>query len=288
MSFLAKKSKEPPALTQSEAEVITRLARDRSGLVIAPEKTSFLELRLSRRLQELRLRDYSAYIARLSGPHGDTEAQIIVEALTTHTTAFFRERAQFEWLANHGFAQLAAGGAGQSRELVIWSAACSIGAELWSAGMILDRFSKSQEANFRWSLTGSDISLPILQRAEKAIFTESEIAPLDEDMRHAYLMRSRSLHFGKTLYRIAPNLRERARFFLTNLVMPRAERPPVADVIFLRNVLIYFDAIGRKRALTNAISRLSSGGFLLTGHAESLQDVPAGLTTIAPSIYRKD
>lgn len=154
--------------------------------------------------------------------------------------------------------------------------------------MILDRFSKSQEANFRWSLTGSDISLPILQRAEKAIFTESEIAPLDEDMRHAYLMRSRSLHFGKTLYRIAPNLRERARFFLTNLVMPRAERPPVADVVFLRNVLIYFDAIGRKRALTNAISRLSSGGFLLTGHAESLQDVPAGLTTIAPSIYRKD
>lgn len=288
MSLLAKKPKEPPALTQSEAEVITRLARDRSGLVIAPEKTSFLELRLSRRLQELRLRDYGAYILRLSGPNGDAEAQIVVEALTTHTTAFFRERAQFDWLENHGLAQLAAGGAGQSRDLVIWSAACSIGAELWSAGMVLDRFSRLQAANFRWSLTGSDISQRILQRAEKAIFTESEIAPLEEGLRHDYLLRSRALHSGKTLYRIAPALRERARFFLTNLVLPRAERPPVADVVFLRNVLIYFDEVGRKRALRNAISCLSSGGFLLTGHAESLQDVPAGLTTIAPSIYRKD
>ena len=288
MSFLDQKLTSLSALTRTEAETITRLARDRSGLIISPEKTSFLELRLSRRLRELRLRDYGTYITRLSGPEGEDEAQFLVEALTTHTTAFFRERAQYEWLANEGFAQLLAQGAGQTRDLGIWSAACSTGAELWSAGIILDRFARSQTLGLKWSLAGSDISQRILSRAEQAIFAEDEIAPLDEEMRQDYLLRSRSLHAGRTLFRVAPKLRQKAKFFLSNLVTVRAARPPVADVVFLRNVLIYFDATGRKNALNNAIAALSPGGILLTGHAECLQVVPEGITAIAPSIYRKD
>lgn len=275
-------------LTERQADMICRIARERGGLSISPSKTAFLSQRVGRLLRQNGHTDIDAYLLMLLRGGSDAQVQALVEVLTTHTTSFFREQAQFDWLQNDALPHLVDGGAGLDRPLVIWSAACSIGAELYTAAMLLDWLSQARRRGLRWGVVGSDISLSILKRADRAIYTEDEIAGLPEEFRRRYLLRSRLARGSGHLYRIVPDLRKRAQFHWANLV----EDPPAmdtdADVVFLRNVLIYFDAEGRAAAVRNVMSRLRPSGFLLTGHTESLNPVPPGLTQIGPSIYRKE
>lgn len=275
-------------LSHRQAEMICRIARDRGGLSISPNKTSFLEQRISRLMRQSGHEDIDSYLVSLSKLGSEPQVQALIEVLTTHTTSFFRETAQFDWLQSKALPEMIAGGIGHERPLVVWSAACSIGAELWTAAMILDRLSLARRRNLRWQAVGSDVSHTILHRAERAIFTEDEIAGLPEEYRRQYLLRSKVARASGHLFRIVPDLRRKAQFHWANLV----EGPPSfeleVDVVFLRNVLIYFDAEGRAAAVRNVLSRLRRSGYLLTGHTESLNPVPPGLKQLGPSIYQKE
>jgi chemotaxis protein methyltransferase CheR len=277
------------ALRQEQAAMICRIARERGGLSIAPHKTSFLEQRLLRRMRVTGHADFDQYLGDLmrSGPGVEAEVEALIEVLTTHTTSFFRERAQFDWLLGTALPELVHAGAGRERPILVWSAACSNGAEMWSAAMLLDRLARGGTRGLRWQVVGSDLSRQILDRAGRAIYSEDEIEGLPEDLRRAYLLRSRGRHGGRHLFRISPDLRRRARLYQANLVEGPPPLETAADVAFLRNVLIYFDEKGRAAALRNVLSRLRPGGYLLTGHTESLNPVPDGLTQVAASTYRK-
>jgi chemotaxis protein methyltransferase CheR len=279
----------PRALRQEQAALVCRLARERGGLSIPAHKTSFLEQRLSRRMRVTGHADYDRYLGDLmrGGPGAEAELQALIEVLTTHTTAFFREKAQFDWLQATALPGLIDAGAGRDRPLVVWSAACSTGAEMWTAAMLLDQIAQRGRRGLRWQVVGSDLSRNILKRASHAVYSEDEIEGLSEDLRRAYLLRSRARHSGRLLYRICPELRQRARFHQANLVEGPPPVDPPADVAFLRNVLIYFDEDGRAAALRHVLSCLRTQGYLLTGHTESLNPVPPGLVQVAASTYRK-
>lgn len=165
--------------------------------------------------------------------------------------------------------------------LTIWSAACSSGPELYSAMMVARDLQRPGDGLMG---IGTDISRPILRRAERAVYTAEEISGLPEADRRAHLLRARN---GADAYRIARDLRERARWHLTNLVgLP--DLPPFrAHAAFLRNVLIYFDAPTRDRVVRGVVARLAPGGYLLTGHSETLVAAHFGLSPVRPSIYRK-
>lgn len=274
------------ALSSEQAAALVQTVRRHCGLAIAPEKRAFLELRVGRRLRALGLSDYDTYLHRLTGPDGPRERQFLAESLVTHTTGFFREKTHFDWLAAEGIPDLLAGGAGRQQDLVVWSAACSIGSELWTAGIVLDRVSRG--GAFRWSLVGTDISETVLGRARQATFSAEEIVGLPEAFRRDYLLRSRVPVGGKTLYRVVPDLRNRATFAQANLLLPGGQGPPLADVAFLRNVLIYFDADVQERVVRHVSSRLRPGGYLITGHAETMITLPADMKPLVASIYRKD
>jgi len=276
-----------PSIGRAEAEMICRLLRDRSGIAIPPEKTSFLEQRLGRRMRDSGHADIHSYLATLSGPDGATEAQRMVEALTTHTTGFFRDASQFNWLRDDGLPALVGAGAGIDRPLLVWSAAASTGAEMWTAAMVVDRFVQSRRPGLQWSVAGSDVSRRILRRASRAVFDADEIADLPEDFRSEYLLRAKGETRSRALYRIAPELRRRARLYWANLAEGGPPLQDEADVVFLRNVLIYFDSDATEAALTSVLSQLKPGGFLLTGHTECLNPLPPGLTQISSSIFRK-
>ena len=287
MAYLDARGAPGGSLTQADAALVCRIARDRGGLAISPDKRSLLEQRLQRRLRVTGHAEFNHYIADLLRPGAEAEVQAMIEALTTHTTAFFRESAQFDWLRQTGLVQRVEAGAGREWPLAVWSAACSSGAEMWTAAMVLDRLALAQAGALRWRVLGSDISVAILQRARDAIYSENEIGGLPEDFRRAYLLRSRQRHAGGHLYRIVPALRRKARLFVANLVQAAPALDTPVDVALLRNVLIYFDEAGRSAAVRHVASRILPGGFLLTGHTESLNPVPPGLTQVAPSIYRK-
>jgi len=274
-------------LRPEQAVVLSRIARTRAGIMIASDRIALLQQRLWRRLVATGHESFEGYVAQVSGPGAEGEVQSMIEALTTHTTAFFREASQFEWLRETGLPQLLDAGAGREQPLVLWSAACSTGAEMWTGAMILDQFCLSQPHRPRWQVLGSDISRRILERASRAIYDESEISGLPETFRQRYLLRSRQRQGSGHVYRISPDLRRRARLFWANLVDAPPPFDPPADVVMMRNVLIYFDAGGRDAAVRHVVSRLRVGGFLLTGHTESLHPVPPGLVQVGSSIYQK-
>ncbi|MCZ8334309.1 MAG: chemotaxis protein CheR [Rhodobacteraceae bacterium] len=278
---------QPTGLRPDQAALICRIARQRGGLAIAPTKIAFLEQRLSRRLRVTGHAEFDHYLDDLLRPGAEGEVDALIEALTTHTTSFFRERRQFDWLCSEGLPALVALGAGRDWPFMGWSAACSSGAELWTLAMVLDRFFSTGRGGSRWQVAGSDLSRAILERAARAVYTEDEIAGLPEDYRKAYLMRSRRRHHMAPLFRIGPELRRHATFHHANLVKSPPPLAAPADVVFLRNVLIYFDDSGRDAALRHVMSPLRQGGLLFTGHTESLAPVPPSLVQVAPSTYRK-
>lgn len=275
------------SIRPAEAVALADAVRRHCGVSVEPSKRAFLEMRVSRRLSALGCADYADYLRRLEGPGGEDERRRLVEAVTTHTTSFFREPAHYDWLAEEALPDLVAQGAGRERELVVWSAACSLGSEMWTAGMVIDRATRGPLGRLRWRLFGTDVSRAVLRRAAQAVFTEDEIAGLPEDWRRDYLLRSREPAAGRLLFRIAPELRRRAQLAWANLVEPGCGPAVMVDVAFLRNVLIYFEPDDRRAAVANVAARLAPGGFLLTGHSESLPEVPAGLTSVGPAIYRK-
>lgn len=277
-------SSSQPRLKPAQAKTLIETAQRVAGVSISEDKISFLELRISRRLRELGIADYESYIKYLRGPGGAKEAQSVAEALTTHTTSFFRERAHYDWLEREGIPSLLKNGAGQDHKLTIWSAACSLGSEMWTAAMVLDRFSANPPGGLSWEVVGTDVSGRILKRAANAVFTEEEVAGLSDELRRSYLMRYRG---ERKLYRIVPELRSRARLARANLIRLDSKVKVMADVAFLRNVLIYFTPEDQKKAVDNVVSRLRHGGYLLTGHSESLAETPASLRQIAASTYQK-
>lgn len=283
---MAQKSIAPaaPRLNPAQARILIDTARKITGVAISTDKLSFLELRVSRRLRELGCPDYDGYVDLLRGPDGAAEARYLAEALTTHTTSFFREKVHYDWLEREGLPSLVEDGAGIDRKLTVWSAACSLGSEMWTAAMVLEQFSQARKGGLMWEVMGTDVSRQILRQAAAAVFTEDQIAGIPDDLRRSYLLRSRG---EPRLYRIVPELRSRARLAWANLVDLDRKLQITADVAFLRNVLIYFQPEDQRRAVEGVVSRLRHGGYLLTGHSESLADPPANLRQIAASTYQK-
>lgn len=268
--------------------IVDRLKRV-AGIRVDPKNQQFLTFRLDRRLQVLGLDSYEDYLAVLEGPKGEAETARLIEMLVTHTTSFFREPAHFTWMESTGLPRLVEEGAGKMHPLTIWSAACSTGPELWSAGMVLDAYSRTMPGGLRWGLVGSDISSGVLRRATAAIFTATELSGVGEERRRSYFLRSRpgaAIGNGQRLYRIVPELRSRATFLQANLLQDMPDIP-LADMIFLRNVLIYFAPEDRGACLAHVTEKLRPGGYLILGHSDNHQGLPAGMTNCGQSIFRK-
>lgn len=276
-------------LAPEQSREIVSIAHLLSGLALDPNKTDFLELRLTPRLLELGLNGFEEYIRLVRSDLTCNEGRRFVESLTTHTTSFFREAYQYEWLENEGLDYLASTRSPNSGPLTVWSAAASTGAELWSAGMLLAEAATRNRADFSsFALIGTDISDKILRRANAAVYTMDEISGISERRRVRFLSQSKSNwdNNARPLTRIVPDLRRHAEFICCNLADLKGVRSFVADLIFLRNVLIYFKDEEQKKIISAVLSRLRKGGVLLTGHTESLSS-HTGLELIRPSIYKK-
>jgi chemotaxis protein methyltransferase CheR len=272
-------------LSRDAAAAISALVERGAGLHLDPAKTDFIAFRVGRRLRELGLSDFDAYLARVEADASGAEVRHLVEALTTHTTSFFREAHQYRWLDETGLDMLAETARGPLR---VWSAAASIGAELWSAAMLLAERAGRGRGPTRWELLGTDVSARVLARAKRAVYTEEETAGLSPERRTRHLMRARRLTdaSGRPLWRVVPELRAQARFAQANL-QDLGDLPDfAADVAFLRNVLIYFAPEAQARVVDGVARRLRPGGILFTGHAEAIGQHPA-LEPLRPSIYRK-
>ncbi len=271
-----------PRTRTADIEELAVWARKLTGITLTDRKEDFLASRLARRLAATGCTDFSGYCRRLAS---DPQEHVrFAEALTTHTTSFFRESPQFDWLRAEGLRELV-DARGPTRDIVVWSAACSTGQEGYSALMVTEQARMLDMLPLRASLVGTDISSQVLRVASQAVYDRTQIREIPAEMRPRFLLSSRK---DDGRYRIVPELRNRATWRKGNLVSGAGLDDLRADVVFLRNVLIYFDEDMRKAAVENVVRRLKPGGFLLLGHTEGCHiRHRSDLQTVRPSIFRK-
>ena len=209
----------------------------------------------------------------------------LIDAVTTHKTDFFREPAHFEYLVKQVVPELfRTSGAGSRRPLEVWSSACSTGEEVYTLAMVLSEYARQSSAGFRFRVTGSDISLAVLETARAAVYPESAIGPVPADLRR-YLLRSRDR--SRQTVRMAPEIRATVQFRPVNLMDPGYGFQDPVDVVFCRNVMIYFERETQGDVLARITATLRPGGYLFMGHSESLLGLDLPLRQMAATVYRR-
>lgn len=268
-----------PALDDASFARLQQLVRARTGIALGSSKRQLCQTRLIRRLRVLGLPTFQAYLAQLDDPTA-AEHDELVNAITTNVTAFFREPHHFDWLAARCLPALAQE-PGRSR-LRIWSAGCSSGEEPWTIAMVLDE----AQLPARWDVKvlATDIDTQILATAEAGVYPEARTDQVSAARRQRYFTPALGAERGQL--RIAPNLRARVRFRALNLFDPWPMKQRF-DVIFCRNVIIYFDPENKARLIARFADALAPGGHLVLGHSESLLRDVRGLAPAGKTIYRK-
>lgn len=260
-------------LSDQDFAVFQGLVLEAAGISLSGAKKALVAGRLSSRLRTLGIDSYSDYLDLLSGLEGAEERQRVVDLLTTNETYFFREEAHFARL-RQVVADRTPGAVFR-----VWSAASSTGEEAYSVAMVL----AETIGGYGWEILGTDVSTRVLATARRGQYPESRTTHLPEELRRRYCLRGTGPAEGTLL--VDRVLRERVTFRQLNL---NAELPELGafDVIFLRNVLIYFALETKRQVVRRVARRLKPGGLLLIGHAETLGDVPHGLHNDSPSVYR--
>jgi len=279
-------AQEGVSLTRMDDRIFERFSefiKAELGIKMPASKKTLLEARLQKRLRELSMSTHEEYCDYLFSPNGMEEELVnLVDVVTTNTTDFFREPKHFEMLSGTVLPELVSRG-GSGRNVNIWSAGCSSGEEPYTLAMVLSEFAR-QNSGFTFSILATDISTQVLRMAVRAIYSESKIAPIPAEYRKRYLLRSRDR--SKGIVRIAPEARSHVRFRRLNF-MEEFSFDGQLDVIFCRNVVIYFDRQTQEMLFTRFCRKLKVGGYLFIGHSESLAGMPLPLELVAPTVYRR-
>ena len=249
-------------------------------------KKTMLQGRLMKRLRNLKLRSFEDYCEYVFSPQGKSHELVhMLDVVTTNKTDFFREPKHFETLSDSVLPGLQRShGAGIRRPLSVWSAGCSTGAEPYTLAMVLAEFAEKRPG-YEYRIFATDISTRVLTKACDAIYNEDEVEPVPLPLRKKYLLRSKDR--SNRLVRIVSELRKRVQFRRLNFMDSDYGMPTVMDVIFCRNVLIYFDRPTQHKVLTRLCQYLRDGGFLFTGHSETLNGFKLPLRQVTTTVYQK-
>lgn len=271
-------------LSSRDFSRLCSLVYDVAGIRITAEKKTMLELRVKRRLKALDCGSYSAYCERLLKlDRADEEMVHFIDVVTTNKTDFFREPAHFEYLRDRCLGEWYARTA-MRRPMMVWSAACSSGEEPYTLAMVLSEYAESAPG-FSFNILATDVSTIVLEKAVVGIYPSTVAEPVPVTLKRKYLMRSRDRQSSRV--RVVPELRRRIEFRRLNFMDNDYGLTQRADVIFCRNVLIYFDRPTQERILARLTSYLDPEGYLFVGHSETLHDMNLPLTPAAPAVYRK-
>lgn len=251
-------------LTKQQFERFRDFIYGKSGIRIPDNKLSLLSNRIRRRLSAGTWADFDAYYEHLTSLRGAGELECFFDAVTTNETAFFRTPAHFEWFSGAFLNQLvsAARRGERERTLRIWSAGCASGAEPYTLAIcVLENLYRLRDWDI--SILGTDISEDALRMAREGVFRPRSVENVDARQRKRYFKET-----DDGLWRIRPEVAEHVTFEHHNLMKP-APRPQF-DCIFIRNVLIYFDAASKQNVLQHITNSLVSGGYLVVGPSEGV------------------
>jgi chemotaxis protein methyltransferase CheR len=268
-----------PPLSDADFQRYQALVNDAAGIQLSSAKKALVVGRLARRLRELGIGSWRAYhdLALSS----EAERVRLLDAISTNETHFFREPHHWEFLASQVLPGwiAAAEARRRARRVRVWSAACSTGEEPYTIAMLL---LAALPEGWDLEIIATDISTKVLERARRAVWPLEKAAEIPEAYRKAFMLRGTGEQAG--LMRAGPELRALCRFGRLNLKAD-AYPPGPFDLVFCRNVLIYFDRDSKAQVLDRLLDRLAPGGHLLLGHAETLSGLSTRASAVLPTVY---
>jgi chemotaxis protein methyltransferase CheR len=270
-------------MTEDERLEISTYVEKEFGIKMPEAKKPLLTGRLSKRLRHLKMKSFAEYFDFIHMPQHSDEYRNFIDLVSTHETSFFRESSHFDYLMKSVLPSLLKAGAGTQRVLNILSAACSTGEEMYSTAIVIEEFAEQQHiSNYKYHIVGTDISVPVLRTAARGVYksTAIEKTPL---YAKKYFMRSKDRK--NDVVRIIPEIRMQIECVEMNLLDAKYPFDCMFDVIFCRNVMIYFERKTQERVANNLCRHLSPKGYLFVGHSESLLGFPIPIETVAPATY---
>ncbi len=269
-------------MRDNEFDFIRDLVYERSRISLGPDKRELVSARLGKRLRATNLATVGEYCQLLQSPGATEELANLIDVISTNHTFFFREIAHFDFLRDVAVPAMSARAAAERwTTFNVWSAACSSGEEPYSIAMTLAECLPS----WPWQIVATDISHRILAKAQAGIYREETVGKLPPNVVRTHFQRGYGPQEGN--YRVRASLSERIQFHQLNLL---EGEPPVRQpfqVIFCRNVMIYFDRPTQEELVARLSARLVPGGYLFVGHAESLTNLRHPLKMVKPAIYQR-
>ncbi len=273
-------------MTKNDFAFFSNLIQSRCGIKMPDVKKTMLESRLRKRLRLLGLQNFKEYLEYVDSPDGKSNELVsMIDVVTTNKTDFFREPAHYDYLYSKSVPKLMEKhGVGKDRELRIWSAGCSSGEEPYTLAMVLSDYSRNVE-KISFNILGTDISTRVLEKARRAVYAEEKVEPVPAVMKKRYLLKSKDR--TKPQVRIVLELRKLIQYGRLNFLDDKYGINSKFDIIFCRNVLIYFNRENQRSILLKILQHLEPNGYLFTGHSETLHSLDLQVKLLAPSVYRK-
>jgi chemotaxis protein methyltransferase CheR len=262
-------------LNSDEFNWISRFLNERTGIQLKDGKQAMIMGRLEKRLRKHAFQSYGEYFRSLGQSGNEVELRLVIDLLTTNETYFFREPQHFDYFCSQILPKHPL-----TKPLRVWSAACSSGEEAYTLALLLAEYFPSNP----WEIIGTDISSRVLEKAKDGLYPLPASEYIPPGLLKKYCLKGVDDYDGFLL--IDPGIRKRVKFEHANLI---GELPDLGmfDVIFLRNVMIYFEQDTKQRVLDRLQRYLLPGGHFIISHTESLNGFKTPLKMIKPSIYQK-
>jgi chemotaxis protein methyltransferase CheR len=262
-----------------EYEFIRRTVYEHSRINLGAERMALVAARVAKRLRALKLPDFDIYCQYLRSSKGKQEVPFLVEAISTNHTYFFRESRHFDLLKEVVVPKWRARGFGAIR---VWSAAGSSGEEPYTIAIVL---AEALGLQTNWRILATDISARMLDLGRSAIYKADRLSHVPPELQRRYFQRGVGASEGQ--FRVREELRERVEFTQLNLLQPKYPFMTEFDLIFCRNVMIYFDRETQHTLIEKMMPHLIGGGYLMIGHSESLSGIRHCLSVVEPAVYQK-
>ena len=268
------------ALSDRDLRTLVRLIYDRAGITLHDGKKALVSARLQKRVRAGGFRSFADYVKFVEADTAGDEIVALLDAITTNHTSFFREEQHFQYLAETVIPTLRAAG---RPGLKVWSAACSSGEEPYTLGMtVADALRPEELAHTR--IFASDLSTKVLRTAREGVYRMERVEGLPREVLRKHFEKGLGEQAG--LCRVGPKVRSLVEFDRLNL-LEIADLGRRFDVIFCRNVMIYFDRAVQQRVVSMLERHLTPDGWLFISHSESLNGIDHGLQWCGPAIYRR-
>lgn len=271
-------------LTDQEFERISQLVYGHCGIDLHDGKKELVRSRLAKLVRKYNTTSFDEYLNLVEADSSDKMMTELTDAISTNLTSFFRESQHFDFLSNRLIPEIIAGKREKCSKIRCWSAGCSTGEEPYTLAITLLE-SLKQEPMWDIKILATDISSRVLQWAQQGLYDDQRVEPVPQSLKTRYLTQVRQN--GRTLYQVGPMLKKVIVFKYLNLMEPFPFKGPL-DFIFCRNVMIYFDKPTQQRLVNRYWEVLDRGGYLFTGHSESLTGISHKFRYVQPTIYRKD